>query len=85
MVLALEFDIDDLQKAEEFLSDRDEVKVVLRTYGKYDYFVLLFSEMGKDREVISNLRRDLRNESLQLEEYATYPSSLKKLDLTFSH
>ncbi len=84
LVLALKFDIDDLQKAEEFLSDRDEVKLLMKTHGEYDYFVLFFSEEGKDREVISDLRKDLKKEGLKLKQYTAYPSSLKKLDLTYS-
>lgn len=85
LVLALKFDVDDLQKAEDFLSDRDEVKMVLRTYGEYDYFILLFSEMGRNREVISDFRQDLKDANLQPEKHTAYPSSMKKLDLTYSH
>lgn len=82
LLFAMKFDIQDLEKALKFLEQRREVKLLLETYGKYDLIAVLFAEGGKEREIISNLRGDMKKEGPEVRYSNIYPSSLQKLDLT---
>lgn len=82
LILAMEFDIDSLDKATDFLNERDEVKLILETFGEYDIIAVVFGEKGKERKLVSKLRQDLKDEEIGLENFEVHTASFKKLDLT---
>ncbi|KXB07652.1 hypothetical protein AKJ51_00450 [candidate division MSBL1 archaeon SCGC-AAA382A20] len=82
LLIAMNFDIENLDKASTFLKERKEVKLLLEAYGEFDIIVLLFVEKGKEREIVADLREDLREENISLIDFKVYSTTLEKLDLT---
>ncbi|KXA94818.1 hypothetical protein AKJ37_01155 [candidate division MSBL1 archaeon SCGC-AAA259I09] len=82
LVLAMEFEIDHLDKALKSLKDRRDVMFLAETYGEYDIIAMISGEEGKEKQLVSSIREDLKEEKIRLKNLTVFPVSLEKLDLS---
>ncbi len=83
LLIGLIVSASDLDKANNFLRNINQIMFLFESYGDYGFFVVLLCNERK-KEMVSDLRRGFEEKNIELKDLDLFPVSFEKLDLTLN-
>ncbi|MFW5932840.1 MAG: Lrp/AsnC family transcriptional regulator [Candidatus Hadarchaeota archaeon] len=83
ILIQINVEAKDVEEAGKILEGLEEVKMLMESYGRYDFIVLLMLESGEEREYLRDLRSRLAEQSIEVNKISTSQiTTLNKIDFS---